>query len=369
MTTPPAAWKIDLRSDTSTRPCAAMLERMLHASVGDEQIAEDPTTRELEERVAHELGHERAIFLPTGTMCNQIALLVHCRPGDEIICSRLAHVFTSEGGGAAALAGASIQAIDTRNGIFSADQVSKVVRPLRDRSPRSRVTVIEQTSNRGGGAVWPLDVVEAIQEVARLHGLAVHMDGARLFNAAVAAGLKVSAFARGCDSVWVDFTKSLGCPFGAVLAGSAGFIAQAWRWKHRLGGAMRQSGFMAAACLYALDNNIERLDEDHGKARRLANIVEGQAGIKLAFPTVETNMVFVDLSETGVCAESLLSELARDGIRFSLEGESLLRAVTHIDVSHDDIEVAGKALICAVEDIQQRTRRSALVHTPVRQHV
>jgi threonine aldolase len=332
-----------------------MLKCMMHAAVGDEQIAEDPTTRHLEERVAHELGQESAIFLPTGTMCNQIAFLVHCRPGDEIVASRLAHIVTSEGAGGAALAGAAIQTIDTRNGIFTADQLRHGVRPQRDRSPRSRVVVIEQTSNRGGGAVWPLDVVKSIQREARSLGLAVHMDGARLFNAVVAADVELDDFTRECDSVWVDFTKSLGCPFGAVLAGSADFVKQAWRWKHRLGGAMRQSGFMAAACLYAMDNNVRRLADDHANAKRFAEGIEGRSGIMLAFPDIETNMVFVDLSETGVSAENLLNELAPQGIRLSMEGPHLLRAVTHMDVSADDVAVAANAMVAAVENIQNRT--------------
>lgn len=355
MTASSTAWKIDLRSDTSTRPSPAMLKRMIHAAVGDEQIAEDPTTRQLEERVAHELGQESAIFLPTGTMCNQIAFLVHCRPGDEIVASRLAHIVTSEGAGGAALAGASTQTIDTRNGIFTADQLRHAVRPQRDRSPRSRVVVIEQTSNRGGGAVWPLDVVKSIQREARSLGLAVHMDGARLFNAAVAADVELDHFTRECDSVWVDFTKSLGCPFGAVLAGSTDFVKQAWRWKHRLGGAMRQSGLMAAACLYALENNVTRLADDHANAQCFAECIDGQSGIMLAFRDIDTNIVFVDLSETGVSAENLLNELAPQGIRLSMEGQHLLRAVTHMDVSADDVAVAANAIIAAVESIRSRT--------------
>lgn len=356
MTALPAHWKIDLRSDTSTRPSAAMLECMLHAAVGDEQIAEDPTTRQLEERVAHELGHESAVFMPTGTMCNQIALLVHCRPGDEIVASHLAHIVGSEGAGAAALAGVSTQTIDTMNGIFTADQLRHAVRPQRDRSPRSRVVVIEQTSNRGGGAVWSLETVKSIQNEARAHGLAVHMDGARLFNAVVAADVGPDALSKGCDSVWIDFTKSLGCPFGAVLAGSAGFIKEAWRWKHRLGGAMRQSGFMAAACLYAMDNNIGRLAEDHANARHFAEGIEGRSGIKLAFREIETNMVFVDLFETGVSAEDLLKELALRGIRMSVEGQYLLRAVTHINVSTDDVAFAADAVVAAVDSSRSKMR-------------
>jgi threonine aldolase len=352
MDTGKSAWTIDLISDTSTRPSPAMFERMRHALVGDEQLGEDPTTRELEERVASLLGQESAVFLPSGTMCNQIALLVHCRPGDEIIASRMAHIFGSEGAGAAALAGSVINPVDSSNGIFSADDLRGAVRPRRDRSPRSRLVVVEQTSNRGGGAVWPLDVLDTLQKEASAHGLALHIDGARLFNAAVASGVAAREYGKRCDSIWIDFSKGLGCPFGAVLAGSRDFIKDAWRWKHRLGGAMRQSGFMAAACLYALDNNVDRLVTDHENARLFATIATSADGVKTKFAEIETNIVFLDLTESGVSAAALLQVLRESGMRMSLEGPFLLRAVTHLDVSAGDITRAGEAFVSAIDRIR-----------------
>ena len=345
--------RIDLRSDTATRPSAAMLARMLAADVGDEQLGEDPTTRMLEERSADLLGHEAALFLPTGTMCNQIALLLHCRPGDEVIAARVAHIYNSEGAGAAALAGALVHPIASSNGIFTGSDLTKAVRPYRPRAPRSRLVVIEQTSNRGGGAVWPISTVRSIVEGAHAHGLSVHMDGARLFNAVVASGTSAADFGRCCDSVWIDFSKGLGCPFGAVLAGSKSFIAEAWRWKHRLGGAMRQSGFMAAACLYALDHNVDRLAEDHSKARRFAARLFGSNGIKSPFSKVETNILFLDFADAGVSAPAVVQELRKQGIGLSLEGPSLARAVTHLDIGERDVEEAAEIVATTVATLSR----------------
>lgn len=338
------AIQIDLGSDTSTRPSRAMREVMMAATVGDEQLGEDPTTLALEERVADLLGQESAVFLPSGTMCNQIAFLVHCRAGDEIIAAHQAHIYGSEGAGAAALAGAFVRSIETPDGIFDEEALAAAVRPARMRAPRSRVVVIEQTSNRGGGAVWPLVRVEEVSRRARREGLLLHMDGARLLNAVVASNVEARAFGRLCDSLWLDFSKGLGAPVGGVLAGTRDFISEAWTWKHRLGGAMRQSGLLAAACLYALDHNVARLAEDHVNAQRLGALVSAIPGVRLTFPKIETNIVFIDIAGTGRGANELLRGLRGHGVRFSLEGPSLLRAVTHLDVSGRDIEAAAEAL-------------------------
>lgn len=340
--------RIDLGSDTATRPSREMLQAMVSAPVGDEQLGEDPTTRALEERTAHLLGQESAVFLPSGTMCNQIAFLVHCRPGDEVIAAQQSHIYGSEGAGAAALAGAFVRPIETRDGIFDGQAVARAVRPARIRAPRSRVVVVEQTSNRGGGAVWPLDLVGDVAARARDSGLAMHMDGARLFNAVVASSVDAPAFGRVCDSIWIDFSKGLGCPVGAVLAGPRDFITEAWRWKHRLGGAMRQSGVLAAACLYALDRNIARLAQDHDNARRFGDLVSQLPGVRLAFP-IETNIVFVDISGTGRAAPDVAAGLRGRGVRLSLEGPRVLRAVTHLDIGEADIEPAAHALAAAIE--------------------
>ncbi len=342
------AIKIDLSSDTSTRPSPEMLQAMARAPVGDEQRGEDPTTRALEERTADLLGQESAVFLPSGTMCNQISFLVHCKAGDEIIAAQQAHIYGSEGGGAAALAGAFVRPIDAPDGIFNADAVLSAIRPARQRAPRSRVVVMEQTSNRGGGAVWPLALVEDVALKAHDAGLAVHMDGARLLNAVVASNVAAHDFGRPCDSVWLDFSKGLGCPVGAVLAGSRDFISDAWAWKHRLGGALRQSGVLTAACLHALDHNVDRLAIDHDNARRLGDFVSQIPGVRLAFPRVETNIVFIDIAATGHVSSDILKRLGERGVRMSLEGPHLMRAVTHLDIAAGEIEIAAQALADAL---------------------
>ena len=335
---------VDLSSDTATRPSAAMRKMMADAEVGDEQKAEDPTTNALQERVAGLLGKEAAVFLPSGTMCNQIALLVHCRPGDEIIAADVAHIFTSEAGGGSALAGAQTWPLATKRGIFGAAQVEAALRTSGGHnSPRSRLVAVEQTVNRSGGAVWPLDALEDVGRTAHLHGLAMHMDGARILNAAVASGVAVERIAAPCDSVWVDLSKGLGCPVGGVLAGSRAFIHEAWRWKHRLGGALRQSGMLAAAGLYALDHNVERLAEDHANARRLAEMLGNIAGIRIMNPEVETNIVFVDPSASGRKPKDIVTALTRHSVRMGTSYGGMIRAVTHLDVTSGDMETAAVA--------------------------
>lgn len=340
--------EIDLSSDTSTRPSPAMRRAMGDAPVGDEQRGEDPTTAALERRVAALLGQAAAVLLPSGTMCNLIALLVHCRPGDEVICAANAHVYGSEAAGAAALAGAQFRVIDAATGIFGAADVEALIRSPRARSPRSRAVVVEQTTNRGGGQIWPEETLIALAEACRARGLALHMDGARLFNACVASGLAPARYAGPCDSVWIDLSKGLGCPVGAVLAGSAGFIEEAWVWKHRLGGAMRQSGILAAAGLYALDHNVDRLAEDHAKARRLAAML-AEAGVAVTPEDDFTNILILDLPAEGPSAATVAEELRRDGIRVGVEGPFRMRAVTHLDVTAEAVERAGRALIAVLQ--------------------
>lgn len=335
---------IDLYSDTATRPTPAMRQAMAEADVGDEQLGEDPTTSALQDRVADLLGKEAALFLPSGTMCNQIALLVHCRPGDEVIGADTTHVFTSEAGGGSALAGAQTWPIQTERGIFSARDVEAAVRAPGRHSPRSRLLVVEQTVNRGGGAIWPLARLEEVTAAARRCGLLVHMDGARLLNAAVASRTPARAMAALCDSVWLDLSKGLGCPVGGVLAGARNFIDEAWRWKHRLGGAMRQSGILAAAGIYALDNHVERLAEDHANAMLLAARIGEIEGISLMTPEPETNIVFFDVTGTGHTAKQVTSALLAGNVRMGTSYGGMIRAVTHLDVSRSDIENAAAAL-------------------------
>lgn len=344
------SFEIDLVSDTATRPSPAMLAAMVAAPVGDEQRNEDPTVAQLNERIADMLGMEAAVFLPSGTMCNQIAFLVHCRAGDEIIAAANAHVFGSEGAGAAALAGAQFRTIATSSGIFGAAEVEALMRAPRLRSPRSRVISVEQTSNRGGGSVWPLATLAEVVAAGRQNGLALHMDGARLFNAVVASGQVACAHTRGFDSAWVDLSKGLGCPVGGVLAGSKDFIEEAWYWKHRLGGAMRQAGFLAAAGLYALDHHITTLAEDHAHARMLGQRLAGVAGVSIFPADIVTNIVFVDVSGTGVETGQVADELKAEGIRLGVEGPRLMRAVTHRDVTRRQVEHAGDVLARILEN-------------------
>ena len=339
---------VDLRSDTVTRPTPAMRHAMAAAEVGDEQRGEDPTVNALCARVARLLGKEAALFLPSGTMCNEIALLVHCRPGDEVICDRTAHIITAEGGGPGALAGAMVRALDGAAGIYDARQLADAVRSVNRYAPRSRLAVVEQTSNQGGGSIWPLATIEAVGEAAKAHGLLFHMDGARLLNAVVETGVDAARYSAPFDSVWLDLSKGLGCPVGAVLAGSGAFIEAAWQWKQRLGGAMRQSGILAAAGLYALDHHVARLAEDHANACRFADAVRALPGLTLDQPTVESNLVFFDCAETGLTADALSEALRAKGVLIGAMDRHRLRAVTHLDVDAAAVDSAGEALQAVV---------------------
>ena len=341
--------RIDLYSDTQTRPSTEMRRAMAEASVGDEQRGEDPTVNRLCNMVAELLGKEAAMFLPSGTMCNEIAILVHCRPGDEIIADKTAHIINAEGGGPAAFAGAMLRPLEGERGLYGPRQVEASLRDAGRYSPNSRMVVVEQTSNFGGGSIWPLETIEAVGEVARRHGLAYHMDGARLFNAVVASAVTALDYAGPFDSLWVDFSKGLGCPVGAVLAGSKAFIDAAWPWKQRMGGAMRQAGIIAAAGVYALEHNVERLAVDNANARRFADLIAGAAGVAVEPDTVETNIVFFDVAGSGQSAAEVRDGLAGHGVRVGAMGETSLRAVTHLDVNREQIEEAAEAVIKVVE--------------------
>ena len=344
---------IDLYSDTQTKPSPGMRKAMAEAEVGDEQRGEDPTTNLLQQRVADLTGKEAAMFLPSGTMCNQIAMLVHCRPGDEIIGSAETHVFTSEGGGASVLAGAQTLNIASNKGIFTGKDVEAAIRTGDNRhNPISKVVVIEQTVNRGGGAIWTTAEIEDVAKAAKKYGLIVHMDGARLLNAVMGAGVPAKEMTRHVDTVWLDLSKGLGCPVGGVLAGSKAFINEAWRWKHRLGGAMRQSGIIAAAGVYALDHNVEKLGEDHANARRLGEHIAAVPGLKLFTPKIESNIVFFDGMGIGISSKDLYEEMLRRGLRMGTTYGNMIRAVTHMDVSRDEIDAAGKIVAEAVKALK-----------------
>ncbi len=339
-----SAIRIDLYSDTVTRPTPAMRRAIAEAEVGNEQAGEDPTVNRLCEMVAELLGKESAVFVPSGTMCNQIAYRVYCRQGDEIILDKTGHPLHAETGGPAALSGAMTRPLDGHRGIFTAAQVDEAIRTRTRHGPRSRVVSIEQTSNAGGGSIWPLENIQAVAQTARGRGLAVHMDGARLLNAVVATGIAARDYTAPCDSAWIDFSKGLGAPVGAALAGPGDFIDEAWRWKHQFGGAMRQAGIISAAGVYALENHVERLAEDHDNARVLAGALAEVPGIALDTGEVETNMVYFDVAGTGLEAAEMRERLLARGVRIGAAGRTRMRAVTHLDVTRADVEEAARAV-------------------------
>lgn len=307
----------DFYSDMKTKPSMAMRDASLRAVVGDEQKDEDPTALDLCDRVASLLGKDAALFLPSGAMCNEIAIRVHTRPGDEVICERSSRIINYETGGPAAISGVMIHAIEGKHGIFETDQVAQAIRPRSRYMPESRLLCVEQTANSGGGAVWPLQKIQAVAEVAKNAGLATHMDGARLMNAVVRSGVPAATWAERYDSCWIDFTKGLGAPIGAVLAGSVDFIERAWRIKQQIGGAMRQSGIVASMCLYALEHNIDRPTEDHDLASSIASQISALESVIAVLP-VETNIVILDVSPEAPDAESLATALKPTAFRSGL---------------------------------------------------
>ncbi len=326
------AIEIDLSSDTVTKPTQDMRRFMCEAEVGDEQKHEDPTVNLLQEMVAELLGKEAALFLPSGTMCNEIALRVHCRHGEEMLAHQSAHPIHFEGGGPAALAGVNVRSLDGPRGQYDAATLEAAIRPDNRHMPRSRLVWVEQTSNLGGGSIWPLAKVREVTDVARRRGLATHMDGARLMNAVVASGVSASEWAAPFDSAWIDFTKGLGAPVGAAIAGPRDFIAEAWRLKQQMGGAMRQAGIIAAGGIYALRHHVKRLAEDHANARRLADGLAALPGVALDPATVETNLVFFDVTGA-IDAPTAVQGLLARGVRMGALGPRTIRAVTHLDVS------------------------------------
>jgi threonine aldolase len=342
------AIEVDLSSDTVTKPTQDMRRFMCEAEVGDEQKHEDPTVNLLQEMVAELLGKEAALFLPSGTMCNEIALRVHCRHGEEMLAHQSAHPIHFEGGGPAALAGVNVRSLDGPRGQYDAATLEAAIRPDNRHMPRSRLVWIEQTSNLGGGSIWPLGKVREVTDVARRRGLATHMDGARLMNAVVASGVSAAEWAAPFDSAWIDFTKGLGAPVGAAIAGPRDFIAEAWRLKQQMGGAMRQAGIIAAGGIYALRHHVKRLAEDHANARRLAEGLAKLPGIKLDPATVETNLVFFDLTRA-IDAPTAVQALLARGVRMGALGPRTIRAVTHLDVSAAAID---KTLAAAREIFQ-----------------
>jgi threonine aldolase len=332
---------IDLSSDTATRPCNGMREAMVNAAVGDDQKCEDPTVNELQARAADLLGVEASLFLPSATMANQIAIKVHTNPGDEAIVERTSHIVTSEVGGPAFLSGIMLHTVQGRRGMFTPDQLEAGVREKDPHCAPTRLVCVEQTSNRGGGSVWPVDLLHDIAASAHAHELAVHMDGSRLMNAVVASQIDATQHTAGYDSVTLCLSKGLGCPVGALLAGSRPVIESARRYKHLFGGAMRQAGIIAAAGVYALEHNVNRLAEDHANAIFLAEELAGMPGMEIDPGLVETNLVYFDVTQSGYSAKEFVATLLGRGVRMGAPaGQCYVRAVTHLDVTRADIEEA-----------------------------
>jgi len=342
MATPP----IDLRSDTVTRPTPAMRRAMAEAEVGDDVYGEDPTVRALEARVAERLGLEAALFVPSGTQGNQIAIGVHTRPGEEVILEEGSHPFHYENGAMGALWGVQPRTVVGQRGLLTPAQILAAFRGQDDHLPRSRLVILENTHNRGGGTVWKPEAFAAAVAAARSAGLSVHLDGARLFNAEVAAGVPVSTWARLTDSTTVCFSKGLGAPVGSVLAGSKPFVAEARRLRKRLGGGMRQAGILAAACLHALDHHVSRLAEDHENARILARRLGEVPGVVVELDRLATNMVY---AEVPVDAPPLVARLRAAGLLVNPVGPHALRLVCHLDVDRVGCERAADILRASLE--------------------
>jgi threonine aldolase len=297
--------------------------------------------------VADLLGKEAALFLPSGTMCNEIAIAVHTRPGDEVICARESHIIFAESGGPAALSGVMMHPLDCERGMPTPEQVAEAIRPPSAHAPRSRLLVAEQTVNLAGGAVWPKARLDAVAETAKAAGIATHLDAARILNAQVATGVPAAEYARHFDSAWIALTKGLGCPVGAVLAGDRDFIAAAWLLKRRWGGAMRQTGVLTAMGLYALDHHVERLAEDHALARRIGAALADLPAIARVLP-VETNIVIADLSDAAPDAREAARRLRERAVTVTVVGKRRLRIVTHLDVGPADADALIAAMAALV---------------------
>ena len=350
---------IDISSDVAFELTPAMRKVMAEAEVGDEQSGRDPTVNQLCAMVAELLGKDDAMFLPSGTMCNLVALRVHCQPGDEIIADRHSHVVYSENGAIGALIGANARTVEGHRGIFTGDQVEREIRSSSESTaPRSRLVSVEQPNNRAGGSVWPLGTLNEVAAVARRHGLATHMDGARLLNAVAATQVSARNYARNFDSAWIDLSKGLACPIGGVLAGSTDFIKQAWRYKRQFGGAMRKAGIVAAAGIYALRHHVDRLAEDNANARHLAIGLAQISGLTIRPDEVETNIVPVGVGELNLTAGEFAEKLLARGVRVYAPGSpTLFRCATHLGITQADCDMALGIIAAVVSEVRQVSRR------------
>ena len=331
---------VDLRSDTVTKPTPAMREAMASAEVGDDFLGEDPTAAALEARVNALFGAEASVFVPSGRMANLVGLQALTRPGDEVLCTRYAHFLNYEGAALAAFCGAQAVPLADRRGVLDPDDVAAAVRPPSEHLSRTSVVAIENTHNQEGGAVYPIDDLQALRKAADLHGLSLYLDGARIFNASAASGVAVSQYCQLTDGMMFSFSKALSAPVGSMVVGSTGFVARARRFRKLHGGGMRQVGILAAACLVALDTMIDRLPEDHANARRLAEGIAALRPEAVDPSVVETNIVMVRTAALGYPPEEFAEAMAARGIRFFTFGPGTVRMVTHKDVSSEGIEIA-----------------------------
>jgi len=335
---------IDLRSDTVTKPTPGMRKAMFEAEVGDDVFGEDPTVNALQQKAAQLLGKEAALFVASGTMANQLSIKAHTQPGDEVIIEASGHAMNFEGGAGAALSGVQFYGLPGNRGIFDAAQVEAAIRIEDVHFPVSRLIVIENTHNRGGGTVFPLDKIHPIRELATQKGLRMHLDGARLWNACVASGISPAGYAAPFDSVSVCLSKGLGCPVGSLVVGSKDFIKRVHRFRKMVGGGMRQAGFLAAAGIYALDHHIDRLEEDHRKAKKLANGLANIRNVLIHPAEVETNILFFDVSRAERSAHEVTASCRQKGVLLHPTAKTRIRCVTHLDVSFEDIDGALRVI-------------------------
>ncbi len=335
---------IDLRSDTITRPTPGMRAAMQAAELGDDVFHEDPTVNRLEERVAELLGKEAALYVPSGTMSNQICIKAHTQPGDELLCDVSCHVYNFEAGGPAVLSGVTCRTVQGDYGILDVTQLEDLIRPVNDHLVRTRLVCLENTHNRGGGRVYPLEKIQAIRSWAHQNGLLMHLDGARLWNAALATGIPLRTWTEQFDSVSVCFSKGLGAPVGSALAGPRDFVTRARRIRKLFGGGMRQAGVIAAAALYALQHHVERLAEDHRNAQVIAQAIADTPGLRLDPPEVETNLIWIEADPDLAPAREVSALLKEHGVLINPYGKRHLRACTHLDVSASQAERAAETL-------------------------
>jgi len=332
--------RIDLRSDTVTKPSPKMRKAMFYAEVGDDVYSEDPTVNKLQERVAELLGKEDALFVPSGTMSNEVAIKTHTSPGQEVICEENCHIFNYEAGGPAFNSLVQLRTLKGKYGVLNIDDVRRAIRPDNIHLPQTALITLENTHNRAGGTIYPIENIKEIYSLVFPKGIPMHLDGARLLNAVVATGISAKEYSKYFDSVSLCFSKGLGAPVGSVLAGSKEFISKARKYRKVFGGGMRQVGVLAAACIYALDNNVERLTEDHKNARRLAEGLRGLPGIFIDMAQVQTNMVMIHVRHPKFTPESLSKAILEQGLAALAIDSERIRAVTHLDVSSEQIEEA-----------------------------